>query len=541
MIWLIQDFGFLSVILRAITLTLQTLVVGGILFVIWILPRTMERARLLAWLMRFAFAFALVEALYVATDSAILTVSTGLPLSAFFTADYFLAGATGAVLALSIAVAAMLARRSTASTFVLNLALSALAVLAMLASLCTSHAVSRMDHRLPLALLTLLHQSAAAAWIGSLFYLLIALRDTAAEALGDAKSLLHRYAWLASIGAVTLIVSGILLSAYYIGSWPALYGTAYGFMVLCKAVLLLSLLVLGAINFSLNREGNFGVSGLMFLRRLTEIEIWIGFSVILAAASLTSQPPAVDLVQDRLTGHEIITRFTPQRPHFDHPGAETLAPATPQEVAIRNFDNLELTASHSNRTPDMAWDEFDHHWVGLMLLLVGFGALLSPRYKWARHWPLVFFLMTIFLLLYADPENWPIGPVSFWQSFADPEVLQHRIYFCLLTLYGIFEWGVQTGRLRSQRAAGVFPALVALGGAALLLHSHTLGNVKQELLVEMSHNTLGILGIFTGSVRWLEIRLRDVPDAERARRIAAIVWPGGFLLTALVLLNYREY
>ena len=537
MIWLLQDFGFLSVVLRAFTLSLQTLVVGGILFLTLVLRGDEEEARVrcLRWLSRLAWAFALVEVLYVATDTAILMGSTGYPLSAFVSADYFIAGAAGAVIAAVIAVVARVSLRPGLQS---GAFLVALAVFAMLASLETSHAVSRMTDRVPLSILTVLHQTAAAAWIGGLFFLLITLRS--ALELDRARGLLRRYGALAMVSVATLIASGTLLSVFYIGSLPALYGTAYGFMVLCKIAMLCSLLVLGAINFSLGRRGEFAQSGLMFLGRLTEIELWIGFSIILTAASLTSQPPAVDLVQDRLSAHEIVTRFTPVRPHFDHPGAETLAPATPAEQAARNADNLELMAAHSNRDPDMAWDEFDHHWVGLMLVLVGVGALLSPRFAWARHWPLVFFLMTIFLLLYADPENWPIGPVGFWASFSDPEVLQHRLYFCLLTAYGAFEWGVQTGRLKQQWAAGVFPALVAVGGAALMLHSHTLGNVKQELLVEMSHNTLGVLGIFAGSARWLEIRLRNVAGAERTRRVAGYVWPVCFLFTALVLLNYRE-
>jgi copper resistance protein D len=537
MIWLIQDFGFLSVVLRALILTLQTLIVGGILFAAFALAKDTSpalRQRCVAWLVRFGIAYAVVEVLYVVIDTSILTASTGLALRDFVSAQYFLAGSVGGVAALLVAFTAKYRRAAS------NLLLT-LAVVLMLSSLYTSHAVSRMEHRAPLAMLTLVHQSSAAAWIGGLFFLLICIRTpTVSAGLDETRPILRRYGMLAMVAVVTLILSGTLLSVSYIGSLAALYGTAYGFMVLCKIVMLGSLLLLGAINFSTGRSGTFATASMAFLGRLTDIELWIGFSVILTAASLTSQPPAVDLTQDRLSAHEIVSRFTPRYPHFDHPGPETLAPATPAEQAVRNYDNLELTASHSNRDPDMAWDEFDHHWVGLMLLFIAAGALLSPRFAWARHWPLIFFGMTIFLLLYADPENWPIGPVSFWQSFSDPEVLQHRLYFCLLAVYGAFEWGVQTGRLRSERAAGVFPLLVAVGGAGLLLHSHTLGNVKQELLVEMSHNTLGILGVFTGCARWLEIRLRTLPEAARAQRIAAYVWPVCFLLSGLVLLNYRE-
>ncbi|MFN8008106.1 MAG: hypothetical protein U0V70_14000 [Terriglobia bacterium] len=46
---------------------------------------------------------------------------------------------------------------------------------------------------------------------------------------------------------------------------------------------------------------------------------------------------------------------------------------------------------------------------------------------------------------------------------------------------------MQTGRLRSRQAAYVFPLVCALGGVLLLAHTHSLGNIKEELLAEMSH------------------------------------------------------
>ncbi|MFN8009628.1 MAG: hypothetical protein U0V70_21860 [Terriglobia bacterium] len=44
-----------------------------------------------------------------------------------------------------------------------------------------------------------------------------------------------------------------------------------------------------------------------------------------------------------------------------------------------------------------------------------------------------------------------------WESFLAAEVLQHRIFVLLIVLFAVFEWGVQTGRLRSRQAAYVFP------------------------------------------------------------------------------------
>jgi putative copper resistance protein D len=46
------------------------------------------------------------------------------------------------------------------------------------------------------------------------------------------------------------------------------------------------------------------------VRRFAEAELGIYFTIILAAASLSSPPPAVDLPVDRLSKSEITQRFT---------------------------------------------------------------------------------------------------------------------------------------------------------------------------------------------------------------------------------------
>ena len=77
--------------------------------------------------------------------------------------------------------------------------------------------------------------------------------------------------------------------------------------------------------------------------------------------------------------------------------------------------------------------------------------------------------------------------------------------------------------------------MCALGGALLLTHSHNLTNIKEELLAELSHVPLGILAVFDGWSRWLEIRL---PAKDRG--IPARIWPVCFVLIGAALLNYRE-
>jgi copper resistance protein D len=186
---------------------------------------------------------------------------------------------------------------------------------------------------------------------------------------------------------------------------------------------------------------------------------------------------------------------------------------------------------------DIAWSEYNHHWSGLVVLAIGLLALAerSGHAKWARNWPLLFLFLAGFLFLRSDPETWPLGDIGLIESLRDPEVVQHRLFVILIIGFAIFEWRVRTGRTASSRAALVFPLITALGGTLLLAHSHAVINAKEQLLIELSHVPLALLGVAAGWARWLELRL-DPPIG----RIAAWIWPVCLVLVGLVLLNYRE-
>jgi len=62
-------------------------------------------------------------------------------------------------------------------------------------------------------------------------------------------------------------------------------------------------------------------------------------------------------------------------------------------------------------------------------------------------------------------------------------------------------------------------------------------NIKQEMLIELSHTPLAILGIIAGWSRWLELRL---PADNHMRKYLAWVWPVAFVLVGFVLLDYHE-
>jgi len=188
-----------------------------------------------------------------------------------------------------------------------------------------------------------------------------------------------------------------------------------------------------------------------------------------------------------------------------------------------------------SKPADIAWSEYNHHWAGLIVLAAGILSLLARRVSWARHWPLVFLGLAAFLFLRADAENWPLGPRGFWESFQVAEVAQHRVFVVLIVAFGVFEWAVRNARLPANPAGLVFPLVCGIGGALLLTHSHSLGNVKEEFLAELSHAPLAVFAVLAGWSRWLELRLPAPPGSVLGK-----IWPICFVLIGALLLNYRE-
>jgi copper resistance protein D len=538
-IWLVQDFDLFSVVLRALALSLEALTVGGVIVLLLVVPRgnaePAARDAVRRFVSRFALAIAIIQ-LLAAAESTTMLMAGGSNLAfrdvvtaSFFRADCLLAG--------SALVLFFLARRDKVW------ASSLAAAVILIASTALSHAASRVEARPLLLVLTAAHHLGAAAWIGGLASLLIAIRQT--NDPSHIHPMTQRFSRIAMVSVGTLVLAGAGMAWYFIGSWRAMYGTSYGLMVLAKVYLLLLALGLGACNFWLIRSTRSAPAPTMVrLRRFSEVEIGLGITALLAAASITSQAPAVDLTpQDLLSRHEIVERMSWKTPGLQSPKVSELPKATPLKVHLEDE-----SFSGGSQDPAIArkWSEYNHQWAGLIVLAAGLLALVS-RFKgqgWARNWPLLFIGLAIFIVVRADADAWPLGPRSFWATFAESDVLQHRLYAFLITCFAIFEWAVETGRLSSEKAALVFPALCAAGGALLLTHSHATGNIRDELFAEMSHTPVALLGATAGWGRWLELRSahdNSSPDRRSAViKVASWIWPLCLILVGLILLNYRE-
>ena len=548
MVLLVDLFGYLSVVLHGVAIVAQSIALGGVLFLLLLARPLADRlpaapaiaranVRIAGWA---ALGLMVCEAAIVAMQAGILTDTVDLSLVQALTAQSALAGLVK-IAAAAVLGATLLVRGVRAPAWLLLVA----GAVELLAATMTTHAAARLDDRAVLFAASLLHQVGAALWIGGIPAFLAALnrvRDGAGWRLVGA-----RFSRMSMAGVGCIAVSAAVLAYFYIGDWRAVYGTAYGVMVSAKTVLFGALLLLGLGNFVLvERLRRDPATPVLRLRRFAEVELGIGITIFFAAAGLTSAPPAVDLLQDRVTWQEVMERNTPSWPRMVAPDHDQLALPAMQakldaEAAARATTAARAFVPGSGDLPernaaDIAWSEFSHHWSGLALLLIGLLSIADRAgVRWARHWPLLFMVMGGLLLFHTDPEVWPQGENGFFESLRDPEVLQHKALSLLVMLFGLFEWRVRARGIRRGWTPYVFPLICAFGGAALLTHSHAISNVKDQVLIELTHTPLALFGIGAAWSRWLELRL-----VGRGSRIAGWVWPVCFVLVGLTLLSYRE-
>ena len=549
MSFLVDIFGYLSVVLHGVSITAEAFTIGGIAFGLFVAQPFGQRlgadgatitARAYRWLSRAALGLAVVEILNNGIQLAVLQDTAHLSWSDALGASFAVSGMVKAAAALLIAVVAGTMRSSGRYLLV------ALGVIVEIAAVSTTHAAARLDDRAPLLLFDLCHRLGASVWIGGLPYFLGTLNRLGS---GEAWRLVgRRYSVMSMVSVAMIALAGIGMAIPYIGSLQGFYGTAYGVMVLTKIVLFGGLLLLGLHNYKIVEKLRIDpLTPILRLKRSVEVEIGVGITIFFCAASITSLPPASDLTNDRVSAHEIVQRFVPIMPRLASPEHGDLAiPALQarldaEAAAQKTSGAPEAFIPGSGDLPprnaeDIAWSEYNHHWAGVLVCLIGLVALIEHMgVRQARHWPLLFLVLAAFLLVRSDPEVWPLGSVGLLESLRDPEVVQHRLFVLVIMLFGWFEWRVRAGKLAGTRAALVFPLVTAIGAGLLLTHQHAISNVKDQMLIELSHTPLAVLGVTAAWARWLEIRLDPA-----ARRWPGLIWPTCFILVGFILLDYRE-
>ncbi len=399
--------GFVDVILRGLALCGQAAAVGGVFFALVLLrPAIAARPALASLLGRSlavtaagAVVVAVAQALALGVELAALGGDGGWPIREIVAASYVRAAlARIGACALLLAGCAIVRRRARPGAGWLVLIAAVLALGASTA--WTSHAAGRLGPRAFLLALDALHQLASGVWIGGIVQLIVAAWGRGATPWP--ARLVKRFSATALAAVAVLVAAGLGLSLVYVGGRSALLGTSYGLMVLTKAAVLGGLLVLGTLNFfAVRRLPDAEDVGPERLRRFVEVEFGLGATALFVAASLTSLPPAADVVTDRATFSEVVARVAPRLPPLRTPRIEEMPVDDP-------------TAPRTDADRD--WSEFNHNVAGLFVLGMGILALIhaTGRARWARHWPLIFLGLAAVLLVRDDPGDWPLGPRGFW-------------------------------------------------------------------------------------------------------------------------------
>jgi putative copper resistance protein D len=396
------------------------------------------------------------------------------------------------------------------------------------------HGASRLEDRGLLMTLTVSHQLAAATWVGGIFQILAlwSLKKRNAIAIELWPMLLKRFSVVGVAAVVALLVTGTPLAWYYIRTFQGFIGAGYGNLLTVK-IMMLGL----ALGFAwLNRKAveEYFVSRSLYALTARvpfyiEAETMILLTILFTAASLASQPPAVDIPHLTASVDEVLNMFHPRVPRWESPTHEALIAGEAGRVAIVGQIPSEAAT---------AWSDYNHNISGIFLATMSFFAMLSfsPRFhNWARFWPVGFMALGIFLFFRSDAESWPLGPIGFWEStFNNGEILQHRIATTLVFVLGFIEV-----RARLNNNSGflpfMFPLLAAFGGMMLLAHSHVGFEAKTAFLIQVGHTLMGVFSLILACGRWLELKL-DSPG----KNVAGFISVFALFQIGVILMFYRE-
>lgn len=533
--------NFMDDLLGGVELVALSLAVGGVVWGLFVLGgwRRLPAAdgavvaRCLTLLSAGAGGLALAQLTQLAGKAWILAEALGQPpFPAFLHTLQFQAGLARASLAAALAAAVTWLRHRPGSRGRWA-GVGLLAILLTASGAWLSHAAGRFDNRASLMVVTTLHALGGAVWLGGVVQLGAAWRLTRRrpECRALWPILLARFSPVGMAAVLLLATAAIPLGWSYVATWRGLLGTGYGALVIAKVVLGAAALGFAALNFrAVRRWRRSGLRAEVDTRvpYFVEAETIMLGVIVLTAASLASQPPAVDATTAQATWSEVVEVFSPKWPRVISPShQEVLAAWSPR-----------LAVTDEGRTPGDAWSEFNHDVAGLFVLAMGVLALAArtTRVPWARQWPLGFVALAAFVAVRSDPETWPLGPIGFWErTFSDATVLQHRLGAALALALGVLEWRARLTQETGARRRYVFPVLSAVGGIVLLTHSHSPFELKDEFLIQISHTALGWLAVFVACGRWLELRL--APPAGRRAGLVSIL---AMLLIGTVLAVYRE-
>ncbi len=214
---------------------------------------------------------------------------------------------------------------------------------------------------------------------------------------------------------------------------------------------------------------------------------WIRASFFLLLMASCIGVPSASLAQE--PAHEEMNH--PAAASSEHPATHspTRSPTRPPKSA----EELEA---------DKRFSKFNHRFSGVFVLLVGLLALLEPRLaeRWPPlryHWSVLFLLPGIYLLIWSDPESWPLGDQTLHHVITqNMQVLQHKLFSLLLLGLGVVEFFRVRRNLQSLLVVSVFPVVAALGSLLLFYHDPTahaggMDQAAHQAMQSVQHQHIG--------------------------------------------------
>jgi len=534
---------FLDSIIGGIDLICYALAVGGIvwgLFVAQPWGQGTSQSKLLTersvvLIYKGAFALALVQLIKIVLKVWLMTaILDRWPFPEFADTTQFIGGITrmGLVLLFAAYCYVYLRKNNRSRTHWVNAA--SLALLFIISGAWLVHAAGRFEDRILLMALTTGHQLAAAVWVGGVFQILLIWKLTREKQIAEGLwvEYLYRFSKVGMVAVAGVLISGVPMAIGYITTLNGFFGTGYGNILLVKILLLVIALGFAWLNRRAVLEYKISANSYALFNRVPyyiEAETFVLITLLFTAASLASQPPAIDIPGLTATWMEALNAFAPRIPRLSSPSHEALLAGEAGRTAILN--QMPSVASTE-------WSDYNHNIAGVFVTAMSLLAMLSYKKSlvWARYWPVGFIGLGIFILLRSDAETWPNGSMGFWESMLENgEILQHRIATLLVFLLGTMELRARMTRNPDSKLPYVFPLLCAVGGLMLLTHSHIGFQAKSAFLIQIGHTFMGLFALVMAIGRWLELKL-DQPG----KSIAGFVSVFAFFQIGMILIFYQE-
>ncbi len=537
---------FLDSIIGGVDLICYSLAIGGLLWGIFVIRpweesdnqanmQSILAGKAISLIYKGAFALAIIQILKIVLKVWLMAaILDRWPFPEFAATTQFIGGIIRMCLALLLGFVAYIYLRQHAISRQHWFNAASIAVLLIISGAWLVHAAGRFESRILLMSLTTVHQVAAAVWVGGVFQLISVWHLTQQKQIAANvwPVYLHRFSRLGMFAVTGILLSGVPMALNYITHLNGFFGTGYGNILMVKILLMVMALGFAWLNRSAVLEYQVSLNHDPVFNRVPyyiEAETLVLITLLFTAASLASQPPAIDIPDLTATWQEAVNAFAPRIPSIESPSHAVLLAGEAGRVAI-----IGQIPSEAAR----AWSDYNHNISGIFITVMSLFAMLSYKksFIWTRYWPVGFIGLGFFILLRADAETWPSGTMGFWEGMLENgEILQHRIATLLVFILGSMELCARITKDPDSSLPYIFPLLCAFGGLMLLTHSHLGFQAKSTFLIQIGHTFMVFFALVMAVGRWLELKL-DQPGNS----IAGFVSVFAFFQIGMVLMFYRE-